>query len=442
MNDVQISLDAAVDNYYSLLAQQSAFTFISGSETGDFNFSFSDTLLNASQMEVHTFTDSVVKNVNISGKKFSTFYQYETGSKSRDSVKITIDTLQFNRKPIEALTTKVMISFTQDSLSLNKIDSLFSEELNLKNIKINFDLLMKNNELSDEKQNSSANKLIAKASSIYIPKALNLTVEYNNITLQVLKKNLFGIFLSLVLLGSVIASLLYLFKIIRHQKKLSEIKSDLISNITHEFKTPIATISVAMEGLTGFNTEKPDEKTRRYAQITTEQIKKLNLMVEKLLETATLDSEDLTLNKVEINLKKLIENCINNHHFKAPKTIEIDFPKEELFILADEFHLENAVNNVIDNAIKYGGDTIELSLRKVSNSFEILISDSGTSLTEEQKQLIFEKFYRVPKGNTHDVKGFGIGLYYTKKIIEKHNGSISVEITKKNTTFKIILPNE
>ena len=114
--------------------------------------------------------------------------------------------------------------------------------------------------------------------------------------------------------------------------------------------------------------------------------------------------------------------------------------EEDILYSIDVFHFENAINNIIDNAIKYGGKDISVEIVKQNNSIEITISDNGTSLTEGHKKHIFEKFYRVPKGNTHDVKGFGIGLYYTKKIIEKHNGNIDLSI-KPNTTFKITLPD-
>jgi two-component system phosphate regulon sensor histidine kinase PhoR len=112
-----------------------------------------------------------------------------------------------------------------------------------------------------------------------------------------------------------------------------------------------------------------------------------------------------------------------------------------VFANVDVFHFENAINNIIDNAFKYGGNHIEVVLKSKSSQIEIEISDDGTSLLKANKERIFEKFYRVPKGNTHDVKGFGIGLYYTKKIIEKHNCTIKLDLDKNKTTFKIALPN-
>ena len=228
-------------------------------------------------------------------------------------------------------------------------------------------------------------------------------------------------------------------KIIRQQKQLAEVKNDLISNITHEFKTPLATIGAAVEGIQTFNEANDPEKNKRYAKISEVQVHKLTGMVEKLLETATLDSEQLQLNKEPTDLVALLQNTTNKEAFLASgKNLLFTTNESELMHDIDVFHFENALNNLIDNAIKYGGNIIEMSLKRTTGNIEITISDGGNGLTTAESKQIFEKFYRVPKGNTHDVKGFGIGLYYTKKIVEKHDGTISVSV--KPTTFTIQLP--
>ena len=166
-------------------------------------------------------------------------------------------------------------------------------------------------------------------------------------------------------------------------------------------------------------------------------------MVERLLETATLDSDSLDLNKEEIDVSILLHSLVNKHKLQTEtKIINVNLPPESIIVSVDFFHFENAINNILDNAIKYGGDVVNVNLSQNKTSFNISISDNGNSLKKVNKEKIFEKFYRVPKGNTHDVKGFGIGLYYTKKIIEKHNGSIELDLTKNMTNFKISLPNE
>jgi signal transduction histidine kinase len=223
---------------------------------------------------------------------------------------------------------------------------------------------------------------------------------------------------------------------------LAEVKNDLISNITHEFKTPIATIGVALESISNFNAIEDKEKTKKYINMSAAQLDKLNIMVEKLLETATLDSDNLELNKESIDLVELLNALVNRYKIQFPeKEFNTSFKVESLNSNIDVFHFENALNNILDNALKYGGDMISIDLATKEKSLDILISDNGNTLTKANKERIFEKFYRVPKGNTHDVKGFGIGLYYAKTIIDKHNGSIALELNNNLTTFKITLPN-
>jgi signal transduction histidine kinase len=235
--------------------------------------------------------------------------------------------------------------------------------------------------------------------------------------------------------------LFYLLKIINKQKELAEIKNDLISNITHEFKTPITTVSAALEAIETFNAIDDKEKTKKYLSISSLQLKKLHLMVEKLLETATLDSENLLLKKEEIDVVELVKNVsLKNELNLEQKNISFNSFKDKFTVTLDPFHFENAISNLIDNAIKYGGNKIELHLNLVLNNLEITIADNGNSIDKSQRDKIFDKFYRIPKGNTHDVKGFGIGLYYTKKIIEKHGGEIHLIPNSTNTIFKITLP--
>jgi signal transduction histidine kinase len=279
--------------------------------------------------------------------------------------------------------------------------------------------------------------------SPFLPKGSILTIHFSNETKIILKRILSGILISLLLVLAVVSCLFYLLKIIKHQKQLAEVKNDLISNITHEFKTPIATISVALESIKNFNVIEDKEKTKTYLDMSNNQLSKLNIMVEKLLETATLDSDNLILNKEPINIVDLLTSIIAKHQIQIEtKTINFITSDEEIIANVDVFHFENALNNIIDNAIKYGGKIISINLTSHKNAFEIAVSDNGNTITKANKDKIFEKFYRITKGNTHDVKGFGIGLYYTKKIIEKHQGTILLDLNKKQTTFKISLPNE
>ena len=448
LNDVQTSLDNAVDTYYTQLATKHSLRFISDTIgfSSDNPYEYKsigmDSLVKIKkQFNLGDFTEGLT--VIKSHVKDS----IDVNIAIKDSIPREARLLSFTdtlNNSIEILSSKIMVSFTEDELSLQKIDSLFSEELQRKKITIDYGLSTSNNFGKEKKlrpETIEKSQLLAFSESPFFMNRNSLKAHFTNITFSVLKRNLLGICLSFILVGGVIASLLYLLKIIRQQKQLAELKNDLISNITHEFKTPIATIGVALESIQNFNEEDNPEKTQRYTKISREQIEKLNIMVEKLLETATLDSEALQLKLEPCNVVALLEKALQKEEFQnKDKQLTFSSSEEEIILNLDVFHFENALNNIIDNAIKYGGDEISVKLNRNVSQVEIIISDSGNSLTEAHKKQIFDKFYRVPKGNTHDVKGFGIGLYYTKKIIEKHSGNIEL-ITLPLTTFKITLPN-
>ncbi len=376
------------------------------------------------------------KNTDIffSDSKDSKKFQVFSGKKANDSLNL-----------IKGLQT-IFITVKNDTLNHSKVDSILSKSLLKKGIRSSFYLHHTKNDslIFDSKTNQQDNyELSADAKSTYLQLDEKLTLFYSNPTIEILKRSSIGILLSFILSLAVIASLFYMLRVINKQKELAEIKNDLISNITHEFKTPITTVSTAIEAIDNFNIIDDKEKTKKYLSISSVQLKKLHQMVEKLLETATLDSEKLLLKKEEIDIVELIEKNTNKHKLiSSNKTIKFSSNTDSCLMKVDLFHFENAISNLIDNAVKYGGDIIEVSINKVLDSVEIAIADNGNGIEKTQQEKIFDKFYRVPKGNTHDVKGFGIGLYYTKKIIEKHQGSIELSSNTKHTIFKINIPNE
>ncbi|GEQ85488.1 two-component sensor histidine kinase [Patiriisocius marinistellae] len=468
INDVQLSIDNAVNKYYATKTQERfrEFTFVDELKDADSivnRFRSNDFLKNLKTRDSFSAKKDTVAEIEIfidsnddgnltsrilrkhRTKNADTIFNF---LKLNDSVSDDFFNLENKndslfKHPLAQLTSSVLYSMAAKKVDLKSIDSLLVKEFELKKIDVAYSLYLQNPFGDDQKTGKIPDKrdfLSTVSTSAFLPKHGFLKINFSNITETVLKRNIIGLLFSLLFVIAIISCLLYLLKIIKNQKQLAEVKNDLISNITHEFKTPIATIGAAMEGIQNFNTTNDAEKNLRYAKISSEQVQKLNGMVEKLLETATLDSENLELNKESKNLVILLKNATTKETFVTnKKSIFFNTSETELIYPIDVFHFENAINNIIDNAIKYGGSEIEVTLLRQSKEIEIIIKDSGDSLTETQKKQIFEKFYRVPKGNTHDVKGFGIGLYYSKAIIEKHEGSIHV--TVKPTTFKITLPH-
>jgi two-component system phosphate regulon sensor histidine kinase PhoR len=238
----------------------------------------------------------------------------------------------------------------------------------------------------------------------------------------------------------------YSLAIIIRQKRLSEVKTDFINNMTHELKTPISTISLSSEMLMRIDLNEDPEKIRKYAGIIYKENKRLENQVERVLNVAKLDKDKVVLNKENFDVHELLAEVKENFEFNQLNQggkIELNCTAQNYKIQADPVHLTNVVYNLLDNAVKYCITTpqIVLNTRNDKNQLIIEISDNGIGMKREDLKQIFEKFYRVPTGNIHNVKGFGLGLYYVKLIIDAHDGKIEVKsAVNKGTTFNIYLP--
>ncbi len=232
--------------------------------------------------------------------------------------------------------------------------------------------------------------------------------------------------------GIVIYSFAYTIFVIFRQKKLSEIKTDFINNMTHEFKTPIATISLAVDSITSPAIASQPERVRRFADIIKAENRRMNSQVEKVLQMALLDRNQIEINQRPVNVHDLLEKATDHMSLQVDHrggTIICEYRAASPVILADETHLSNVFHNLLDNANKYSPDQPDITVRTSDNDqhIEIEIEDKGIGMTQEDKKRIFDKFYRVHTGNLHDVKGFGLGLSYVKKIVDLHKGSIKVK---------------
>ena len=230
------------------------------------------------------------------------------------------------------------------------------------------------------------------------------------------------------------------------QKKLSEIKSDFINNMTHEFKTPLATISLAVDALKNDKVSGNKEKSDYFTGIIKEENKRMNKQVETILQAALLDKNEVQLNLKRLLAHDIIVNVLNNINLQVEEKsgkIDVELDAENDLIMADEVHFTNVINNLLDNAVKYSKDNlhIKLSTKNVGNYLKIKIEDNGIGMNKETLHRIFEKFYRAHTGNVHNVKGFGLGLSYVKTMIDAHHGTIKAEsVLGKGSSFTISLP--
>jgi two-component system phosphate regulon sensor histidine kinase PhoR len=247
-------------------------------------------------------------------------------------------------------------------------------------------------------------------------------------------------------LSTLIFSFYYTISTIFKQKKLSEIKNDFISNMTHEFKTPISTISLACEVLNDKSVEKSEERVGKYIRMIGDENKRLSLLVENILQTAILDKGKFKLKITPVDIHTLIEQTITNIRLQVENK-EGEITKElnatQSIVNADRIHITNIVFNLIDNALKYSSEkpSIKISTNNDADGIFISVKDNGIGISKENQKRIFDTMYRVPTGNVHNVKGFGLGLSYVKAIVEKHGGSIAVESElNKGSTFTVYLP--
>lgn len=261
---------------------------------------------------------------------------------------------------------------------------------------------------------------------------LVLHVSFPNKRSFVLKAMGSPLIISLTLVVLIIVTITYMFRTILTQEKLSEIKNDFISNMTHEFKTPISTISLACEamsdpGMMGGNTE----PAAPFVKMINEENKRLGNLVEAILQSAVIDRGELRVQKEQVPLVEIIRQVAKTASFRIAGNdgeLVVDLPKEEVYVIADRMHVTNMISNLIDNAIKYSKEKIHVTVKLEVKSDKIVFSvtDKGIGIKREHIQKIFDKLYRVPTGNVHNVKGFGLGLSYVSALVDLFGWSIHV----------------
>jgi len=252
-----------------------------------------------------------------------------------------------------------------------------------------------------------------------------------------------SIFLTLVIILGFSLSIHIMFK----QKRLSLIKNDFVNNMTHELKTPISTISLASQMLKDKSIPIEAKNMEYISNIIDDESKRLSYQVEKVLKTALFDQGQIKLKRKELDLHNIIENVINNFEIQVKKRngqIIKNLKAKNSIFRVDEVHFTNIIFNLLDNAVKYSNGAPEITISSLNNKegIYIFVADKGIGIKKQDQKKIFDQFYRVSTGNVHDVKGFGLGLSYVKKIVEAHSGTIELKSElNKGTTFKIFIPN-
>lgn len=325
----------------------------------------------------------------------------------------------------------------QDSLKLKNIEAEFARRMDRQNFDVPFSITKINKDRDEE---SSFNEVV-----IGFSNPLVYRLDLGNTTPYLLKRLAIPILLSVFIVGFTLFSFVLLYKNLLRQKRLSEIKNEFISNITHELKTPIATVSVAIEALQNFNASIDPERSKEYLNISANELQRLSLLVDKVLKLSMFEKKEVDLKYETMDMKQLIEEVTSSMRLQFEKrNAEISITSEgNTMFEGDRLHLVSVIFNLLDNALKYSQDHPKIKIETIGSNTKLylVISDNGIGIPTEYKEKVFEKFFRVPTGNLHNAKGYGLGLSYVAQVVEKHKGNIRIETPSGGgSKFVITLP--
>ena len=328
----------------------------------------------------------------------------------------------------------------QDSLRLPEIIRSYSAALKKENLDIPFMVTRSDSvEINED-------ELLDVTVGFAHPVTYHLS--HGNTASYLIKKITLPILFSLFLISVTIFSFVLLYRNLLRQQRLAEIKNEFISNITHELKTPIATVAVAIEALKNFNAMHDPKKTKEYLDISANELQRLTLLVDKVLKLSMFEKKEVELSKEHFNMEELTKEVLNTMKLQFEKNnavIDFNTVGSDFMINADKLHITSVIYNLLDNALKYSKEdtVIKVQLSAQQNNIELTVNDNGIGIAPEYQTKIFDKFFRVPTGNKHVVKGYGLGLSYVSHIIAQHNGTIQVESEVNNgSTFIIKIPSD
>jgi two-component system phosphate regulon sensor histidine kinase PhoR len=325
----------------------------------------------------------------------------------------------------------------QDSVKLKDIETAFVSRMQQQNIDVPFTISKTKTNAADD---PGFNEVIIGFSNPVLYK-----LELGDTSSYLMKRISVPILLSLFIVGFTILSFVLLFRNLLKQQRLANIKNEFISNITHELKTPIATVSVAIEALRSFNASMDTQRSKEYLDISANELLRLSLLVDKVLKLSMFEKKEIDLKYELLNMKDLVEEVTSSMRLQFEKNyadVQVCF-EGDTTLEGDRLHLVSVIFNLLDNALKYSNEQPQIKIKAKGNSHKVTlyVTDDGIGIPQEYRDKIFEKFFRVPSGNLHNAKGYGLGLSYVAHVIKKHHGTIKVETSgNQGSKFVITLP--
>ncbi|PSL45598.1 two-component system phosphate regulon sensor histidine kinase PhoR [Chitinophaga niastensis] len=334
----------------------------------------------------------------------------------------------------------------RDSITVKEIYNRYSKALEKEKINLPFVINVLPADTTIKAFDPFQEDLDANIVTIGFTKPVRYQVLFENNTWYLLKRISQPILISVLLLGVTILSFLLLYRNLQQQQKLAQLKNDFISNMTHELKTPIATVSVAIEALRSFDALEDRQTTNEYLDISANEMQRLSLLVDKVLKLSMFENREIALNKEQFDIRELARSVMVSMKLQLEKqhaATTLKTTGNNFIITADKLHMTSVLYNLLDNALKYSIKDPNILIHIIDHKqyLEICVTDNGIGIAKEYKNKIFEKFFRIPNGNRHNIKGYGLGLSYVSHIVQRHMGFITVESElNEGSTFSVKLP--
>lgn len=383
--------------------------------------------------------EEAMANAGRSGRKFrETEMRSVSETMNKDSVNNTIsqiNTIYFNTDKGDHFKIKIDSLF-YDSIPVTVLTTEFAKTLKAEKLELPF----------------LVHRDTAKIQEDFVRRPMlggfaGYKLQLGNTFPYLIKQISLPILFSLFLVGITIFSFVLLYRSLHKQYRLGQIKNDLISNITHELKTPIATVGVAIEALKNFNAIQDPQRTKEYLDISQNELQRLGLLVDKVLNLSMFEKKEIEVKYEVFDLKEVVSEVIASLRLQIEKyNARVVLETEgNTHMKGDRLHLLSVVFNLLDNALKYskGNAAIQVAIKEEQDSIVMKVTDNGIGIPAAYKEKIFEKFFRVPAGDTHNAKGHGLGLSYIGQVVRQHNGTISVDSHEGiGSTFTITLPKQ
>lgn len=337
---------------------------------------------------------------------------------------------------------EIIIQINNDTLSLDFVRLAFSKKLKNADLPVSFVI----NKVPKPSGEIADQGLLLMPMPAGIPPRDFFQAKIIHYQSYLLQKTLPQFLFSLFLIVITALAFLLIYRNLRQQERLTALKNDFVSNVTHELKTPIATVSVAIEALSSFNALQNPQLTKEYLDISKNELNRLTILVDKVLKMSIFEQKEPELQLESINVKELVQQITASMRLQFEKyhaEVNVDASGEDFMIQGDRLHLTSVVYNLVDNALKYSPEhpKIHINVAQQNGHLNLQVQDNGIGIAPEYKNRVFEKFFRVPTGDVHNVKGYGLGLNYVASVVQKHGGKIDVESAPgKGSCFTVVLP--